>query len=65
MTAIDFKLSDQISSPLLAKKRKGPTGDEAENVRLSGSAKDFVGSAFRAAPESFAICHPIIRDKDL
>jgi hypothetical protein len=33
--------------------------------RLSGSAKDFVGSAFRAAPESFAICHPIIRDKDL
>jgi len=33
--------------------------------RLSGSAKDFDGSAFRAAPESFAICHPIIRDKDL
>jgi hypothetical protein len=25
--------------------------------RLSGSAKDLAGSAFRAAPESFAICH--------
>jgi serine/threonine protein kinase len=30
---------------------------EAGYLRLSGSAKDLAGSAFRAAPESFAICH--------
>jgi hypothetical protein len=33
--------------------------------RLSGSAKDLAGSAFRAALVSFAICHLIIRNETL
>ena len=32
--------------------------------RLSGSAKDFVGSAFRAALVSFAMCHLIVRNEE-